>query len=404
MPHFVTGGAAVELFATAERLNRLAAVARVDAIAAVERTKVHRLHGHASAHAMVRHLGRLSSGESARADKIRRMVAGCELLEAAWRAGDMSVDQAAVLARGYSNPRVRDEFIRCQGRFLDWLALPFPRFERKVADWVRLVDQDGPVPRPEPAHENRDVSLVQDHFSQQWTLRGGFGSLQGASMRRVLDAYTSAERLSDWEAARAVHGDSVCRDDLARTDAQHRADALAQIFADAVNNPERSVPIDTCHNVVWSRPSFEHALRRFCGDDAAPVDIDDHRCETLDGHPLNPTAAFADMVVSSWRSIVVSADRISLDASAKQRFYVGLARLGVQINHDSCFWHGCNVAPTQCQIDHREPAARGGLTTQANGGPACEKHNRLKERGYTVLRLPDGTYEIRTPCGEIIPA
>ena len=38
-----------------------------------------------------------------------------------------------------------------------------------------------------------------------------------------------------------------------------------------------------------------------------------------------------------------------------------------------------------------------------NGGPACKHHNRVKERGYTVRRLDDGSIEITTPKGEVIP-
>jgi hypothetical protein len=32
----------------------------------------------------------------------------------------------------------------------------------------------------------------------------------------------------------------------------------------------------------------------------------------------------------------------------------------------------------QCQIDHVRPYAEGGLTTQANGRPACAFHNRRR--------------------------
>ncbi len=397
-------GQAVALLEATERLHRLAEVARVDAIAAVHASGAYRMHGHATAHAMARHLGRLSTAETARADKIRRLIATCERIETAWRAGDLSVEQAGILGRAFANPRVRDQFVASQARFLRWTRKPLASFERKITNWVQLVDQDGPEPRRDLAHENRDISLVQDHFTKQWTLRGTFGALQGATLRRILDAYTSAERLIDWDTARERLGDSACRDDLDRTDAQQRADALEQIFADALHNPERSVPIDTVHNIVWSKESFEDALRRFLGEDPEPVDVDDHRCHSLDGHELNPRSAFGDLVVSRWRRIVCDAQGITIDASKTQRFFTGLARLGVQLSFDSCFWPGCSVPVTECQIDHQRPAARGGRTEQSNGAPACQKHNRLKERGYAVRRLPDGTIQVTAPNGDILPA
>ena len=56
----------------------------------------------------------------------------------------------------------------------------------------------------------------------------------------------------------------------------------------------------------------------------------------------------------------------------------------------------------KCHIDHLRPAARGGPTDQLNGLPACPRHNRLKERGYTVTCAQDGTITITTPTGETV--
>ena len=404
---------AVELLRDAERLCRLAAVVRVDAISAVDAGGAHYEHGHTSAHHMARHLGKLSGAETARADKIRRMTNQCELIDAAWRNAELSVDQAAVLARAFANNRVRDHFINAQPWFLKLTSRPFKVFERRVADWVSRADQDGAEPKPDPAHEDRDVSLIQDHFSKQWNLKGTFGSLQGSKIRRILDAYISAENLTDWEIARDLHGAEACAEQLPRTDKQRRADALEQIFADALHNPDTSVPIETVHNIVWTQEAHEHEMRRFAGDTPEPVDIDDHRCHSLDGHSLHPASVFADFLTSKWRRVVQDAQGVTIDMSRKQRFFTGLARLGVQLSFDSCYWPGCHIAPTNCQIDHltpwsprktrEKPAPHGGVTDQLNGAPACQCHNRLKERGYTVVRLPDGSIQVTSPRGEILP-
>jgi len=143
-------------------------------------------------------------------------------------------------------------------------------------------------------------------------------------------------------------------------------------------------------------------LRRYCGADPQPIDIDTHKCHNLDGHSLDPGTAFADFLISKWRRVVQDAAGITIDMSRTQRFFTGLARLGVQLGFDSCFWPGCDVPVTRCQIDHTRSAACGGLTTQCNGGPCCQKHNRLKERGYTVTRQPDGTFHITTPKGDVL--
>ena len=401
---------AVAVLEAAERLSRLAAVARVDAIAEVDAGQTHRELGHVSAARMASHLARSSTAQAARDDKIRRMIAGCDTVDAAWRAGALSEDQAGVLARAFANPRVRAQFVERQRWLLRQTERSFPAFERRIADWVRLVDSDGPAPKPDPTHESRDTTLAQDHFSGAWHLRTQWGTLDGSANKKIFDAYVSAETLTDWQIAREIHGDATTADLLPRTAAQRRADALSQIFADAASNPNSSVPIDRVHNVVWSDSSLEAMMRRHFGTaetdapvDLEPIDIDDHRCHSLDGHPLHPDAAFADFLVSSWPRVVTTIEGTCLDISAKQRFYTGLARLGVMITHDECFWPGCHVPATSCEIDHRIPAARGGLTTQHNGAPACHKHNRLKERGYTVVITADGDIEITTPNGYVIP-
>ena len=393
----------IELLEAVERHRRLAAVAAVDALVEIDRSGAYLEHGHANARTMIKHVCRVSSAQANRFDKIARMVRACGQIEAAWRRGKLSEDQAAVLARAYANPRVRDRIVANQSWFLKQAKRPFATFEKRVAQWVNLADDDGAAPKPDPSHVQRDVAIVQDHFAKQWSLRGSFGSLQGSQVHQVWGAYVDAEFFADWAAAEAEHGPATCRDLLPRTDAQRRADAFAQICADAAANPNRSVAMATEHVVVWSAASLEEMIRRFAGGTPRPINPDTHMCRSLDGNSLDETAAFADFVVSKFRRVVQDARSVCVDMSETQRFFTGLARLGVQLSADTCYWPGCDRPVVQCQADHLRPAARGGPTDQCNGAPACQHHNRTKERGYTVTRRNDGTIEVRTPTGELIP-
>lgn len=399
---------ATELLAAVERLGRLSEVVTSDAIAAVNCAGAHVDHGHVDGTVMFGHVAGASSSRLARVRKTQRMLERCGLLHVAWRTGDLSVEKAAVLGRAFANRRCRVAFMTddAQRWFLAKAKLSFKRFERKVARWVDLHDQDGPEPAPDPSHERRDVSLVQDHFSKAWQLRASFGSLAGSVLKQALDAYVEAEFLADWTSAEAAHGvGNVSTQTLARTDAQRRADALGQIVADAVANPRASAAAPTTHNIVWSAETFEEMLRRFCGERARPIDPDLYRCETIDGLPLDVTGAFADLVTSRWRRVVVDAAGVVVDLSAEQRFYTGLARLGVQLSASGCYWPGCHLPTLRCQIDHLKPASRGGRSTQRNGLPACQRHNRLKERGYTVTRdSSTGEITISTPLGDTLTA
>jgi hypothetical protein len=105
------------------------------------------------------------------------------------------------------------------------------------------------------------------------------------------------------------------------------------------------------------------------------------------------------------RRVVIGADSVVIDLGRTQRLFTGSARLAAQLGNTECFWPGCHVPVTQCQIDHLTPFTErpdrqgGGRTNPGNGGPACGKHNRHKEHGYTVWRDPTGHWNIRRPDG-----
>ncbi len=60
-------------------------------------------------------------------------------------------------------------------------------------------------------------------------------------------------------------------------------------------------------------------------------------------------------------------------------------------------WGCCDIRDTQ--IDHTRPWVEGGSTSPDNGGPACARHNRIKTRGYTTHRHPDGHWSTHRPDG-----
>ena len=227
-----------------------------------------------------------------------------------------------------------------------------------------------------------------------WKLEASLGSMQGSTFNETLRAYLEAEFQLDWAAAEQVHGPDTCLSLLARTHDQRMADALSQLAADAVNSDKPSAPVKRVHNIVWAAEAYEDLLRRWV-DGAS-------RISDLDGHPLAATAAFADSLVSSVRRVVQNAAGVTINMSRDVRLFTGLARLGVQLTTTECYWPGCHVSTSRWQIDHLRPATRGGLTEQLNGLPACQRHNRFKERGYTVTRAADGTITIKTPTGDLI--
>ena len=324
------------------------------------------------------------------------------LVGAALRAGELGVDQFDLLGRIHANPRVRDHMADAQAWFLRLAArLSFADFETEVRDWERFADEDGPEPRNTIRHETRNASLLQDSIDLGWQLKGSFGAMQGANIDEIFRHYVAAQRLTDWDNAKAKYGDSANVTDLARTEAQRRADALWQIFQDAARADGTACGADFVHNIVWNQATFDEAVRRLGGDDPRRLDPGEVECRTLDGTRLEPVEAAANALVSKLRRVVIDAASVVIDLGRARRF-TGGARLAAQLSDPHCPWPGCSVPTSHCEIDHSVDHASGGVTNPGNGGPFCGRHNRHKQKGFTVWRDPTGLWHTFRPDGSEI--
>lgn len=378
--------------------RRLRAV-QVGVQAELEASGVYAADGYGSAKAMTRHCGRLSPGAAAGRERGGRMAQLLPDVGAALAAGELGVDQFDLLGRVYANPRVRPHMVEAQGWFLRLASrLSFADFETEVRTWERFADTDGPEPRNSVTHECRGVSLLQDRIDLGWQMRGSFGAMQGAAIDDIYRHYIDAERLTDWEKARAEHGDAACAADLPRTEAQRRADALWQVFHDAARAQGSPCGVEFVHHIIWNEQTFEEMLRRLAGQPAQRLDPEDIVCRTLDGVALEPTEAAANALVSKMQRVIVDAAGVVIDLG-RARFFTGGARLAAQLNDHHCPWPGCTVPTSSCEIDHSTDHADGGPTNPANGGPFCGKHNRHKQKGFTVWRDPTGQWHTHRPDG-----
>jgi hypothetical protein len=387
------------LIRSVERCARKLRAAQIQLQGELESSGVYAGDGHPSAKAMTRHCGRLSPSAAKSRERGSRMVATLPDVWAALERGELGVDQFDLLGRVHANPRVREHMVEAQSWFLRIAGrLSFADFEAEVRRWEQFADEDGPEPRNSARHETRNVSLLQDKIDLGWELKGSFGAMQGAFIDDVFGHYISAERLADWEKAKAEHGDEATANHLPRTEAQRRADALWQVFADAAKADGSASPVDFVHNVVWSHTTFEEMLRRLAGEEPQHLDPADVRCHTLDGVPLEPLEAAANALVSKMRRVVTYAAGVVTDLG-RARFFTGGARLAVQLSEQHCLWPGCSVPTSQCEIDHSVDHSQGGRTNPGNGGPFCGKHNRHKQKGFAVWRDPAGEWHIYRPDG-----
>ena len=244
-------------------------------------------------------------------------------------------------------------------------------------------------------------------FDLGWHLDARCGSLSGAELKTIFDHFVDAEFLADWDKAKVEHGDATTKAHLERTDGQRRFDALYAIFQKAaassrgVRRPKWSptwsstTPPTSASWSTWP-PGYGPTLIRTPKPSAAPPST-----VTRSNRPKRwPPSLFGKL-----RRVVIGADSVVIDLGRSQRLFTGSARLAVQLGNTECFWPGCHVPVSHCQIDHLRPLAErddgsgGGRTNPDNGGPACGKHNRHKEHGYTVQRDPTGHWHTIRPDG-----
>lgn len=386
-----------------EALRRMADAATVALLESIDDRGLHIADAHATAKAMVRHHGRLSMSEAAAREKTMKVASTLPNIGRAYRAGEFGTEQIRLLGRVHANPRVRHNMPESQAWFNAQHRHRYADFEKLIRRWERLTDEDGPTPKSQVQHENRNVLLTKD-FDGSWSLAGQYGSIQGAQLGEIFEKYVQAELTVDWEKARADLGDDATYDDLDRTPQQRRADAMWQLFQDAASSPAGAVPPGFVHNIVWDADTFEEMASRLLDPDheQQTLDADTSRCETIDGIDIDPTEAIVSALQSQIRRVLIEAKATVIDLG-EARFFTGNSRHAVKLASTTCVWAGCCVPSSQCETDHLTEHTHGGRTNPGNGAPLCGKHNRCKQRGFQIQRQPDGTWLTIRPDGTIIP-
>ena len=381
--------------------------AQVALVGEIQQAGVHLVDGHSSGRVMARHHGMLSGPEAAQRGKVAGMLADLPDVAAAYGSGRVGTCQVRRLARVWANRRVRRFLAECQDTFLDAAReLEYVEFDRLCVEWEQMVDEDGADQSSQRRWRNRDVRVVRD-FNTSWDMRGRLLSLDGAEVAEILSRMVDAERLSDIESARETHGDDW-RDHLPRTEAQLRYDAFMGLVRRGAAAAPETGEAAVVTNVMIDQATFERELAKLTGTRPEPIEpllaLDPHRfCHTADGVPLHPGEVVARALTDYVRRVVLDSAGTVTDLGRKQRLFRGSARDAAMFQALACYWKGCWIPASKCQIDHLDPWHHEGRTNPGNGAPGCGHHNRLKERGFHAWRDPDGRWRILRPDGTEVP-
>jgi len=241
--------------------------------------------------------------------------------------------------------------------------LRFEHFAKAVSYWDQLADPDGTEEAAEARRARRDVYLepsINGMYLGSITLDPISGSIVGGELGRIEDEFFKA----DWARARDELGGNPTIDQLWRTPAQRRADALVEMAARSSMVQPEGVhhPPAPLFSVLVDWPTLSGRV-----------------CELAEGvvvspGELVPWLSLADLE----RAVMEPSGRV--EVSKTRRMFGGATRRAIELRDRECVHLFCDVPGSRCQADHILPWAQSGRTTQDNGRLLCGFHNRLRNQ------------------------
>ncbi len=383
-----------------EQVRRRVDAASVRAVGELERSNPFRDQGFLSARTAIKHMLHLSGPEAFRRVQTVRMHDRLEAWRDAAEEGVVGVAQSELMGRVAANPRIDADVLERDQHMLldDARTLPYERFAERARMWEALADPVGDRDRNERVKAARDA-MIRPRPDGGWRLEGVLGELEGAEFNQIFAWFIEAEWHTDWAEARARLGEGATTGDLARTEGQRRADALLAMARAAASAPAgpRSAAITV--NVLIDHASFEAHLR---GQRRDPADYRQVVCRTQTGRRLHPDDACNAALIHHVRRVVYDAAGVVIELGRRSRLFRGPSREAVMLLATHCIWVGCDRPIEWCHADHSLGWKAHGPTVPRNGGPLCNAHNLLKERGFQVHRDTHGNWHVIDPNGHEI--
>ena len=305
-----------------------------------------------------RHMPRPSAR---RRQRLARALRTLSAAETAWVDGEITSHHVAELAKACD--RVPEQFERDEKMLVDDArTLRYSSFYRCVEYWLAHADPDGAEDGADRVRDRRRFDLSRS-FEEAYFADGYFDPVAGTV---IFDELTRLERElfeADWADARERLGTEPCLTDLRRTSAQRRADALLEMAIRSRTAPADDRRPEPLFTVLVDYETFAGRI-----------------CELANRAVVTP-GSLVPWLDRAWiERVVFDGPSRVIDVGTRRRLFEGATRRAVEVRDQECFHPSCEEPAQDCQVDHVEPHAWGGPTTQANGRAACGFHNRARHR------------------------
>jgi hypothetical protein len=280
------------------------------------------------------------------------------LAAAAWRNGDIGAAQVDVLIRA-KRPVTEDALAGAEGYLVQaGIDMKFASFCAVVAYWEQMADQDGTDEAALAKEARRDAYVVPspDGYLGKMNFDVIGGAIVAKEHKRIEDEFFAA----DWAEAKERLGRDPHVDELARTPAQRRADAMIEMAVRSASTPAGAQRPEPLFSVLIDYPTLWGRISRL-----------------QEGPIVAPGSLLRWLDEATFERIIFSPDTRG-ECSKTSRFFTGATRRVIEARDLECQHEFCDLSAEKCQIDHIVPFSQGGLTEQTNAQVLCGPHNRMR--------------------------
>ncbi|HEY9559053.1 MAG TPA: DUF222 domain-containing protein, partial [Acidimicrobiales bacterium] len=359
------GVAAGELSSLVERFQHLRCrleAAEASVLSRWDAAKAYRLDGAKTAAAWLGWKHNLPAETARQRVRHARALRNLPALQEAWAGGEIDRSHITTLL-GARNGRTAEAFDRDHKVLLDAAkGLGFRDFKSFRDRWMGTVDPDGAERNADNQEAAREAYLAQS-IDGMWFGRITLDPVRGTIVNETLMMIERKLFEIDWAQAKDHLGRKPTLDDLPRTPAQRRADALTEMAIRARTAPRggrRPAPLFT---VVIDYETLK-----------GPV------CELWNRTNITPGTAAKWLTAADVERIVFDGKSRVIDVGAQRRFFRGADRRALQLENRTCWHPTCDEIPQRPQVDHIHEWSKGGTTIRINGRWGCNFHNEERNQ------------------------
>jgi 5-methylcytosine-specific restriction endonuclease McrA len=268
---------------------------------------------------------------------------------AALASGALSPDHVDLLARASHGARSA-QFVDHEATLVEQCQLlRFGEACRMVDYWRQCADAEGTEDEAARLHAGRHASVAKT-LDGVVDVRALLDPVGGAAFKAELDRLERQLYLDDKKSG------------TVRTVGQRRADALVEMAHRSRTSAPGGLRPRPLITVLVGETSFAHMCELAAGTVVAPGQV-------------VPLLSEADIE----RVVFDGPDRVM--AVSRRRRFTGALRRAIEVRDRHCQHpSGCDEPADNCDVDHKQPYADGGETSQENAEIECRPHNRDKTK------------------------